>query len=946
MSSTVKSTDCLETRRAQVRESEYVSGLDFVHVCAEKNADALPKLDVFFLGKKPDWITTGESFRLTKCDSGVRLPVEIVAGESKAPDKISLRTTAPVKLDSRYQLSLVVPEHAAPSIDRFFNELIFRFDPHTPSAVDCAAPRRESPSDSKTESPAISYLAKDYRTFRQLILDRMATTLPDWQDRCPADIGIMLVEILAYSADHLSYFQDAVATESYLSTARLRPSLRRHCRLIDYRVHEGCNARVWLHLNVDRDVEVSNSGTLFFAAHPNPSGKPLPPDALEKLVADHPNVAVFEPVVSKSFTFRVSHNECRIHDWSGATPCLRKGATSAFLVNQNLHSKAASRPSARNDGAERPDKHDWLQFQPGDVVLLEQIRDPWTGCTADADPARRHVVRITSVDYQQCDDLVRDENDQPLPLVKIEWDEADALPFTLWLCRPPDASWLCDEDTLPAVARGNMLLADHGRSIKKEKVSLRRSWSVPDRPGSDHYPEPNVLGKLTASHLTYSDSLPPSGAPAVYQTIQDPRRATPRVILQSVSGYRDVSSEFSMIELSDTRRVASRLLSRLVAQMQNAPSASSSTNANVSTSIKTSLARAARRVEYVVDKTATDGESTGTFDISNLSVLGRAIRDDLRDVWLAKYDLIVSESDDAHFVVEMTDDRIASLRFGKHGFGRTPKIEPSQSDHTILADYRVGNGESGNVAAETIETFGTRGSDLPIRSVRNPLPATGGQDPESTDQIRLFAPHSIKSNLQRAITSGDYQSLAMKRFSHWLHNAKVTLRWTGHEFRVLVAIDPLGDERLSDEKLAAIKRFLYRFRRIGHEVHVRHAERVVPIIRMRVCIEPHMIRAQIRQSLDRLFSDQVLPDGKLAFFHPDQMTFGDGLSISQIETAAVGIDGVVDAQVIGLHRADEGPRGELRDSVLRLKPQEIMRFDNDARRPEFGRLELQLEGGR
>ena len=55
-------------------------------------------------------------------------------------------------------------------------------------------------------------------------------------------MGVTLVELLAYVADELSYRQDAVATEAYLDTARSRVSLRRHARLVDYRMHDGCNA--------------------------------------------------------------------------------------------------------------------------------------------------------------------------------------------------------------------------------------------------------------------------------------------------------------------------------------------------------------------------------------------------------------------------------------------------------------------------------------------------------------------------------------------------------------------------------------------------------------------------------------------------------------------------------------------------------------------------------
>ena len=99
--------------------------------------------------------------------------------------------------------------------------------------------------------PEINYLAKDYAGFRRLLLDHLSLWLPDWNEEHPADLGHALVEVLAYAADHLSYYQDAVATEAYLGTARLRRSVKRHVRLLDYAWHEGCNARVWVQVQVE-----------------------------------------------------------------------------------------------------------------------------------------------------------------------------------------------------------------------------------------------------------------------------------------------------------------------------------------------------------------------------------------------------------------------------------------------------------------------------------------------------------------------------------------------------------------------------------------------------------------------------------------------------------------------------------------------------------------------
>ncbi|MFN2166006.1 MAG: putative baseplate assembly protein, partial [Anaerolineae bacterium] len=105
-------------------------------------------------------------------------------------------------------------------------------------------------SDLDRAQPQIDYLAKDYASFRRLMLDHLSLLVPDWREQSTADLGHALVEVLAYAADYLSYYQDAVATEAYLGTARLRRSVRRHVRPLEYYLQEGCNARAWVQIQV------------------------------------------------------------------------------------------------------------------------------------------------------------------------------------------------------------------------------------------------------------------------------------------------------------------------------------------------------------------------------------------------------------------------------------------------------------------------------------------------------------------------------------------------------------------------------------------------------------------------------------------------------------------------------------------------------------------------
>ena len=40
--------------------------------------------------------------------------------------------------------------------------------------------------------------------------NRIASIMPEWKENNPADVGNVLLEILAYVGDHLHYYQDAV----------------------------------------------------------------------------------------------------------------------------------------------------------------------------------------------------------------------------------------------------------------------------------------------------------------------------------------------------------------------------------------------------------------------------------------------------------------------------------------------------------------------------------------------------------------------------------------------------------------------------------------------------------------------------------------------------------------------------------------------------------------
>jgi hypothetical protein len=333
--------------------------------------------------------------------------------------------------------------------DPILSAVDFSFKVACPSDFDCRS-ERVCPAEPKKE-PEINYLAKDYSSFRQLMLDRMAALVPAWKERNPADMGIALVELLAYVSDYLSYQQDAIATESYLGTARLRTSLRRHTRLIDYYLDNGRNARVWVQVCVDADNVILQTGTQIFSRVPNlathitpPSGSPpTPSQEYEQALAAHP--VVFETV--HEATLHKANNGIEFYTWGDDRCCLPKGATRATLKLKN------------DDGL--------INIEVSDVLIFVEKRNPINGIVEEANPAHRHAVRVIRVTPATDPLFKEDDGIQDVRVVNIQWAPQDALPFPLCLWEVSVNGDLLKKQPV-SVALGNIVLADHGQTITDE----------------------------------------------------------------------------------------------------------------------------------------------------------------------------------------------------------------------------------------------------------------------------------------------------------------------------------------------------------------------------------------------------------------------------------------------------------------------------------------------
>ncbi len=718
---------------------------------------------------------------------------------------------------STYRLELIAALGESTSLSGFdprLASLEFSFKVECPSDFDSVS--EETCPPTVASAPRIDYLAKDYTSFRRLMLDRLSAVAPGWQERSPADLGVVLVELLAHVGDQLSYYQDAVATEAYLGTARQRISVRRHARLVDYRIREGTNARAWIAVEVEA-ASNADGATLSGSAGGDAgtrlltrTGGGVAIDAARAADAVVGGAVAFETLMP--VTLRAEHNEIPFYTWSDRACCLPVGATTATL-----------------EGA-------LTEIAVGDHLLFEEVMGARTGSPADADPDHCHVVRLTSVTVGE-DPLVG-PGEQPISVTEIGWNAADALPFALCVsANAADGRYL--EGV--SVARGNVTIADQGATAAEEEL--------PEVPEDDPY-----RPRLAEGPLTHALPLP--------------------------EGY--LLADGSTLDADD-----------------------------VLPAVDLEQGDAAEAVPAV------------------------SLLEDDGTVWTPQRDLLASGPFSRELVAEIENDGRARLRFGdgEHGLAPTPGSR-------FTATYRVGNGPAGNVGAGAVAHV----VDAPegIQRARNPLPAFGGEAPESMEEVRRYAPQAFRVQ-ERAVVAGDYADAAERHPE--VQQATASFRWTGSWNTVFVTIDRRGGLDVDDAFEARLREHLERFRLAGYDLEI-EGPRFVPVtLELEICLTRGYRKSDVVRALYAAFGTRQLADGSQGLFHPDRWTFGQAVDLSPIYAAASAVQGVASVTVRRFERRGVSTDKAVSEARVPIGRLEIARLDNDPDRPEHGRLILTFGGG-
>ena len=951
-------------------------------------------------------------------------------------------------------------------------EVAFSFKVECGPNFDCAPATPDCPPAALTPPP-INYLAKDYGSFRTLILDRLSQLLPGWAATSEADLGVALAELLAYKGDYLSYQQDAIATEAYLETARSRVSLRRHALLVDYHAHDGANARAWIQLQVAKNpgdkIFLDRSGTRFYTFAPGmPSSLAVGSGNEEAALLS--GLHVFQPMFDA--VLYPEHDQMSFYTWGDANCCLPQGATEATL--------AGSFPN----------------LKLGDVLIFQEMKGPQTGDAADADLRHRCAVRLTQVATQDAsnkplaDPLFLDSHGNPILVTEIQWSQDDALPFPVCI----SSTYLDsngDQQTASevSVAFGNVVLADHGLSFSGKtlgtvpapeiflprnpaadrcQISPASPWPVrfrppiPDSPLTQAVPLPVVslpatsrpaatapllfgsagsvslkdsngfaclqlqatnasrwpqlFGVVVAANLAHPPNFdlsvvynPPGGAAGIKKQIVveqftnlSLKPADPRYVVTQINAVSQLirvpasyvppatpPSGFpaSPTMLRDAGPIALQDLSAtpvtyltleaanpsswthrfgVAAQARPDPSlfdlqvVYDPTSGGLGVALPvtleefTNLSLGTSASQVNGNSELVTVESFAQTAASNLSAYSLIHFDanqavpvvtldgtlDARtDSWDPAQDLLESGESDLVFVVEVDTDGTATLRFGDNTNGKAPDTGTS-----FVATYRIGNGTAGNVGADSLVFLAA--SDARIQSCRNPLPATGGTDPETNDQIRRRAPQAFLTQ-DRAVTMADYEAVAETNPN--VDRAVASLRWTGSWYTVFIAVEPKGGGSLTSALQQSLKSTEDRYRLAGQDLELDSPRYVSLQIELEVCVGSDYFQSDVQRSLMQVLGTRILPNGQEGLFFPDNFTFGQTVYLSPVYAAARSVAGVTAVRATRFQ--PQGLTGVsalqyLAAGEIKLGPLQVARLENDPNFLDHGQLTLLMEGGK
>ncbi|HTE38337.1 MAG TPA: baseplate J/gp47 family protein [Reyranella sp.] len=609
--------------------------------------------------------------------------------------------------------------------------------------------------------------------------------LADWRAREPGDFGVMLVEMCAYVLDVTSFYDQLVANESYLATAKLAGAQRRHVSLLGYLPRPAFGSRVSLAAEADGVRLVTlPAGTAIrsgaFDGQPPQIfelGKTLTVEPrVNKLAIDRvretllPSPATGLPVTAGSL--RARPGELLVLSAGGAlmtthmaghalmalrirapvtyvsfATSLTPPAGATYAGARLLRSGARCGAWKLAPGSGEPAVLSGAQLsldsraplQPGDIVAFE----------AGGVAAVRRVVSVTEASYTLIQSLQSKITD---PDNKVHLLDSPPVQVGVTRITVDSALPFASADVPKLVVLYAMFDAATLHAPLKDTLEQQDPIVVPrliDPPRTDvtdlaledvHGEGVVATGVLDAATHTADASDSPAWGRALWAPVQLYGNVAEATRGETVRGEQLGTGDASLPQ--QTFRLKKKLLTYLAA------------------------ANAAGRV-------------------SSLSIHVGSI------LWTEVASFYGVGDQQAVYIVRHDDAGETDVTFG--GGARLPTGAP------VLADYRFGAGAAAP-PADSVKQVARPVAGL--RRIRNILPAFGGADGEGPAELTYRGPRSALL-LGRAISLSDFEIAAVERTG--VRTAKAVWSWDKPGLRPAVVVRFIGDPQLVPSVQAALR---------------------------------------------------------------------------------------------------------------------------------------------
>lgn len=737
--------------------------------------------------------------------------------------------------------------------------------------------------------PSITYRVGDYAAFRRALLftvqdesgNPQEQELLNWRPTAQGDLALQLVEWWAYLADILTFYNERVANQAYLTTADLPESLNQLIRILGYRPRPGIGAQGTVAVLTNGSAPFTIPQGFQLQSRPGPGQQPqifelnadtaiapehIPGGGIQSISAEAiaAQAATPPPLLDKNHSLLLKGNVTSVKVGDQLLLLKKDDATSyAWLKVASVQSEPQPdsnvKVNTRITFTQSPKALRNAQLAAYRLYRSAQFTYLWpfaTGSTAVINTTSAHLSAVVR-QMQVGDRILLTCTGQSPELVGVTGYKE-----RVWYANKPNP-----------LERKILVPIPHTVLNFKKNSNLNANWDKQKKSVVVYFDWQEVGQLIPVPVKTVLDqkivltSVPTQSLPegtAISALVEDANGQGVEARVSSSSGNR---SDWVVSRESDSSLPLKTPLSVLFNVL------SVSRGQTVPIEILGSGDASIPGQTFILQKSPLTYLLSG--DPSSAAPYKSTLRIWAEGVEWQEVQSFYGQAADAQvFVTREDEEQKTHVLFGDgvHG-ARLPS-----GRNNIKASYRYGSGaEAPEAGALSIMV----NSHPRLKSIRNPVPVGGGADPDPPHHIRRYAPRSALT-FGRAVSARDYEAIAAQ--APGVARVRVYWSWDAQEQRSLVKLYVGDDDNAVRDAQMALRRAADPNRPIKVEKANAIPIQVTLTLRIESSYEPAAVKEAVRKAL-------LDSDTGLLGTHVIQI--GQSIYQSQIHAACLRVPGVL-----------------------------------------------------